>query len=216
MRLRTKTTVWHVVPIAALAALAGIVEACAATRAAHEVLAPRAEAEALRPVAPGQRFGGELLEVLAPNGEGWVVRESAAELLFGRPGASRVETYVATVSYFEVPEGRETDDPEAFTAFIRDMLDADATPQRIEGLEDRLVYSGERDYACARYSATGIDVRAPGGPLPEVMYALYCRHPNKRGLGFAAVYSQRARVIDADLAAQAEAFLAGVRAPDPR
>jgi hypothetical protein len=65
-----------------------------------------------------------------------------------------------------------------------------------------------------KYTATSLDLKAPGGALPLVEHGLYCRHPKREGTGFWALYSQRAVKTDADLAEQARAFLEGVVVPN--
>lgn len=165
-----------------------------------------------RPVQPGERFGGTALDVRAPRGEGWVVRESATELLFGRRGARARETTVATVSFFELPAG-EARRPEEIVAFIRRMTEADFSRERFADALATYAYSEIDGLGCVHYVASGLDRQAPGGPLTQAMYALYCRYPLRENFGLALVYSQRARAIDTDLAQQAQAFFDGVRVP---
>jgi hypothetical protein len=164
-----------------------------------------------RPVKPGELFGSAAsLEVHAPAGEGWVVRESATELLFGRPGATTRETTIATVSFFELPEN-ESASEQRFLAFIRKANEADLPPERFSDPLATYAHSEARGLPCVHYNATALDKLAPGGALPQAMVALYCRYPLRAGFGLALVYSQRATVIDADLAQQAHAFFEGVR-----
>jgi hypothetical protein len=187
-------------------ALAALVLVCAS------VVGARTRAEAPpRPVKPGEAFGGSAgLEVRAPGGDGWVVRESATELLFGRPGATKRETTVATVSFFELPES-ESASAERFLAFMRKQNEAEMPAARFANPLHTFGYSETRGVACVHYFASAIDELAPGGALPQAMYALYCRYPLRTDFGLALVYSQRAKTIDADLAQQAHVFFEGVR-----
>jgi hypothetical protein len=167
-----------------------------------------------RLVEPGETFGGGTqLEVHAPAGEGWRVRETATELVFGRAGATPRETTIATVSFFDLPES-ESASPARFVAFVRKMTEAELPPERFSGPLTTFAHSETRGVACVHYSASALDERAPGGPLPQAMIALYCRYPLRTGFGLALVYSQRAKAIEANLAQQAQAFFAGVRVPN--
>jgi hypothetical protein len=171
-----------------------------------------ADAPRERPAKPGQEFGGKAMLVRAPSSEGWVVRETANDILFGHRGAAKNETYVATVTFFELPEA-ETKSAEAFTAFIRAQTAADLPAERFADPTASYEYTEARGYPCVKYVGSAIDKKAPGGPLRQTMVALYCQYTRRAGMGYAAIYSQRAKQIDADLAQQAETFLEGVRVP---
>jgi len=189
------------------AARALIALAIASSAAAAWADAPRE-----RPAKPGQEFGGKAMLVRAPSSEGWLVRETANDILFGHRGAAKNETYVATVSFFDLPEA-ETGSAETFTAFIRKMAEGDVSSERFADPTASYEYSETRGTPCVKYVGSAIDKKAPGGPLRQTMIALYCRYTRRAGLGYAAIYSQRAKQIDADLAQQAEAFIEGVRVP---
>lgn len=184
--------------------------ACAAAGAA----AVRAEAPE-RAVKPGEVFGGEAIRVEPPRGEGWIVRETATEIVFGRRGASPRETLVATVSFYELPEGARAN-AEALIAFVRAATEADLSPQRFAEPQASYAYDEARATPCVAYAARARDTRAPGGALAQAMHALYCVYERRPSFGYALVYSQRATAIDADLAEQAQAFFAGVRVPPVR
>jgi hypothetical protein len=183
-----------------------------AFRAAHSTLLGEPIGADAQPVAPGQLLGGEFLQVRAPNSPGWVLmRESSAQIQFGHPGASARETYVAMVSFFELPP---TEGSEAFVALVRSARESDTSPERFAEVKESYEYTGARGYPCVRYVATSLDLKAPGGALPLAEHGLYCRHPKHEGTGFWALYSQRALKADADLAEQVRGFLEGVVVPD--
>jgi hypothetical protein len=169
-----------------------------------------ADAPRERPVKAGQELGGKAMRVRAPASKGWVVRESANDILFGHRGAAKNETYVATVSFFDLPEAA-TASAESFTAFIRELAEGDVPSERFAEPTASYEYTEARGYPCVKYVGSAIDKKAPGGPLRQTMVALYCRYTRRAGLGYAAIYSQRAKQIDADLAQQAAAFIEGVR-----
>jgi hypothetical protein len=171
--------------------------------------ASAAEAPRERAVVPGETFGGAALRVHPPGGDGWLVRETATEIVFGRPGASERESVVASVSFFELPDGL---DAGAFTSFIRRMTEQEMPPERFA--DATFATTTEKQRGCVRVEASATDLNAPGGPLAQAMHALYCRYTLRAGFGFAALYSQRAASIDADLAQQAQAFFDGVSVPE--
>jgi hypothetical protein len=183
--------------------LAIAVAGCAVTANAED---PR-----LQPVKAGEVFGGEALRVRAPAGDGWLKRETATELWFAQPSASERETRVATVSFFELPEGLER---KAFESFMRQAIESDTSPERFPDSTASYAFDDARGYACVRYQSTGTDPNAPGGALTLAAHGLYCRYTRRTGFGFAAVYSQRAEAIDPDLAQRAQAFLDGVSVPE--
>jgi hypothetical protein len=165
-----------------------------------------------RAVKPGEVFGGKAIRVLAPSGEGWLVRQTANLIVFGRRGASKRESFVASVSFFDLPES-ESASPEAFLAFIRKQADADVPPERFEGATASYAYGEESGTACVKYVASALDKKAPGGALTQAMHAFYCKYARRAGVGYAVVYSQRAKAIDADLGERASEFFAGVEVP---
>lgn len=193
-----------------LASAVGSTTGCAgrATQALHGVLV----GEHAKPVTPGQPFGGAFMQVHAPDSPGWVLlRESSTDITFARPGANEHESYVAMVSFFDLPA---TAGKDAFVAHIRQGRESDSPPERFENTEVTYAYSEERGYPCVAYGSTALDVQAPGGALTLAERGLYCRHPKNEGLGYWVSYSQRARTTDPDFAAQADAFVRGVSVPD--
>jgi hypothetical protein len=179
-------------------------------KALHGVLV----GEHAQAVAPGQLFGGQFLEVHAPDSPGWVLlRESTQEITFGRPGAAEGESYVATVSFFELPVTKSRDE---FIATIRQGRESDSSPERFADVSVSYGYAEERGYPCASYRSSSLDLKAPGGALTLAEGGMYCRHPRRDGLGFWVSYSQRAKETDDDFAEQADGFVRGVTVPDGR
>ena len=90
-------------------------------------------------VPPGKLFAGKLLNVRAPNSEGWkLVNSSGATLAFARAGASSNESYVAQVMLFALAESSS---PEEFVALIKKGNEADTPPDRFKNLESSYEYT---------------------------------------------------------------------------
>lgn len=193
-----------------LASAVGSTTGCAgrATQAAHGVLV----GEHAEPVTPGQPFGGAFMQVQAPGSPGWVLlRESSTDITFARPGANDGESYVAMVSFFDLPA---TAGKDAFVEHIRQARESDSPKERFENAQITYAYTEERGYPCVAYVSSALDVQAPGGALTLAERGLYCRHPKNERLGYWVSYSQRGRQTDADFAEQADGFVRGVTVPD--
>lgn len=167
--------------------------------------------EHANPVSPGQLFGGQFMQAHAPNSPGWVLlRESSTDITFARPGGSERESYVAMVSFFDLPA---TESKDAFVEHIRQGREADSSPDRFSNVQVTYTYSEERGYPCVAYVSSSLDVKAPGGALTLADRGIYCRHPKSQGLGFWVSYSQRSAATDPDFAEQASSFVEGVSVP---
>ena len=168
-------------------------------------------------VAPGQRFTGPILNVRAPNSEGWKLMESSGNAVtFGRSGASSDESYIAAVLRFSLPEAQSKED---FVALIKRNVENDAPPDRFKNMESTFEYSDQRGYPCVLYKATGEDTKAKisffgRSHLILQIQSLYCRLPNMEKTGFAAMFSHRGATKVDDLNAQATDFIDGVQIPD--
>jgi len=169
-----------------------------------------------KPVVPGQKFVGPILNIRAPNSRGWILLESSGNaVIFARTGTSSGESFVATVSRFPLPETQTTDE---FEALVRHDVAKDAPPDRFKSIDATLEMSNERGYACVLYKATAEDTKAKTSlfrrsDLILQMQALYCRPPNMEKAGFAATYSHRGSTKVDDFDAQASDFIEGIQIP---
>jgi hypothetical protein len=178
------------------------------------ILAPVANAQT---VAPGQLFSGSLLNVRAPNSEGWkVVSSSGAGMAFARSGASSNESYVAQVSLFTLPDSKDRDE---FIALIKRGVENDTPPERFKSLEANYEYIEQRGYPCIRFTGVTEDTKAKTSffsreSLKLQVHSLYCRHPKRQEAGFVIGFSHRGATLDAELDVQARAFIEGVQVPE--
>ena len=165
-------------------------------------------------VAPGQLFPGELLNVRAPNSDGWKrIESSAVGMTFFSVGASATETYVAQVSLFALPESKNRDE---FFAFVQDAFKRSSPPERFKSLEANYEYTEERGYPCVRVTAVVQDTKAFFGreSLTLQWHSFYCLHPKRQDAGFMISFSHRGAPLDADLDVKAQAFIEGVQVPE--
>jgi hypothetical protein len=166
-------------------------------------------------VQPGQDFSNPTLQVHAPTTEGWVgIAQTGDRIAFGKSGAQRDESYVATVILFHIPEFTDT---EAFAAFIKQGIEKDSPAERFETLESVVQYSTERTYPCVRHHGTTIDKKSRASgllrkPLRLEVISLYCQHPYQPNLGFMASFSRRGGAQDPDFAGDAEKFINAIQA----
>jgi hypothetical protein len=134
-------------------------------------------------------------------------------MAFGKTGANRDESYVATVTLFHIPDFTDTN---AFTNFIRQGIEKDSPASRFEVLENAVQYSAERSYPCVRHHATSIDKKSAasgflGKPLRLEVISLYCQHPYRPNLGFMASFSHRGGAEDPYFAGDADKFIGAVQ-----
>jgi cellulose synthase/poly-beta-1,6-N-acetylglucosamine synthase-like glycosyltransferase len=179
------------------------------------VLAPLAQAKD-KPVVPGQRFVGPILNMRAPNSGGWKLLESSGDaVIFARAGALSGESFIAAVLRFRLAENQTA---EEFEAFVKHGVEKDAPPDRFKSIEATFETSNERGYACVLYKATSEDMKARTSlfrrsQLILQVQALYCRLPNLEKTGFAATYSHRGPTKVEEFDAQASDFIEGVQIP---
>jgi hypothetical protein len=173
-------------------------------------------------VQPGQDFSNPTLQVHAPTSDGWFgISQNATRIAFGKSGANRDESYVATVTLFHIPDFTDTN---AFTNFIRQGIEKDSPASRFEVLENAVQYSAERSYPCVRHHATSIDKKSAasgflGKPFRLEVISLYCQHPYRPNLGFMASFSHRGGPEDPYFAGDADKFIGAVqvtpKTPEP-
>ncbi len=163
-------------------------------------------------VAPGQLFPGQLLNIKAPDSVGWkLLKASPTGMNFYRSGNAANESYVAMVRAFKLPE---TANQAEFVALVEKGFEA--LPKQFEVLKAKHEYVAERGYPCARTAALLKDTQAFSGreSLNIQWYALICRHPYQRDLGFEISFSHRGGALDSNLEREAIAFAQGVQVTD--
>ena len=176
-------------------------------------------AAANRPaVSPNQDFSNPLLQIHAPASDGWHGFARSANLIaFGKSGSSADESFIAQVNLFHLPT---LPDSEAFTEFVREAVIKDSPADRFETLDVNVQYSAARGYPCVTYHAVSDDKKAHVSFLSRKtlrfeVFALYCQHPLKPGLGFSAVFSHRGGSIDENLDKEAAGFMDSVQVTPP-
>lgn len=176
-------------------------------------LAPIAHAEI---VVPRQLFSGGLLNVRAPNSEGWeLLNFSEAGMAFAHRGVYSNESYVAQVSLFALPKTKDSDE---LVALIKRGVENDTPAERFKSLEASYEYTEERGYPCVRFKGVTEDTKARTSffsqeSLKLQVYSLYCRHPRHQEVGFSIGFSHRGTFLDAELEIPAEEFIRGVQVP---
>jgi len=173
-------------------------------------------ANAQASLAPGQLYLGPVINVRAPESEGWkLISSSANGMAFGKRGTSANETYIAQVSFFPLPP---TPNREDFVAMIKLAIERDSSAERFKTIKADYDYTDERGYPCVRFNALTEDTKAKTSLfrreiLTLQVNSLYCRHPRKPESGFAAVFSHRGASIDEALDSEAQSFIEGVQVP---
>lgn len=80
-------------------------------------------------VSPGQLLAGRLLNIRAPNSQGWQLVESKnGDVEFGKHGLAANETYAAQVLAFNPPK---SEGPEEFTDFVKGVAKG-MNPERFD------------------------------------------------------------------------------------
>lgn len=168
-----------------------------------------------QPVPPGAVFDGPVINIRAPQSQGWVVlQNNATGMAFARSAAGINASEVAVVKLF--PLGA-TPTPEALVALIKAGVEADTSKRRFDVLDAKFEYTERRGYPCVEASTLTID-KVPTGLFSHKemileIRALYCRHPERPDQGFSAGYSHRGQWPDTDLSSNAQSFIEGVQVP---
>lgn len=165
-------------------------------------------------LAPGQLFKGTYLDVRAPMSGMWEpLRATDSGMAFARDGEAVDSTFVAQVATFRL---QPTGTPAEFEALIRAFVERDTDPGRFSVQQASYRYSDERGYPCVSYRTEMQDRAAPKSRYPLLLEidALYCRHPVRQDVGFAAIYSHRGPTPYGPLRSEAASFIAGVQVPD--
>ena len=175
-----------------------------------------ATAQEVRAIASGTPMPGPLLDLASPEGDGWYLRTTEnGDLTFAREGRQRDASEVASVRTFDI-------DPEADDAAFRRAVESELAisrgpASRFETLESAMVTVLIDGVSCIRALELIRDNAAQvGRGKTRVMlidvHATYCRHPVKRSLGLAFVYSVRSAEREEDATtAKALAFFDTLR-----
>ncbi len=170
-------------------------------------------------VPPGQLFPGNVIDIRAPDSEGWrQVASSGQGMIFVRQGAAPNETYAARVFAVPLPESTERDE---FVALIKRRNEENTSPERFSSIEASYEYTEKRGYPCVSIRSVADDTQARTSSGLQVLKlqvnSLVCRHPRRQGKGFEGFgieFSHRGSTLDKALDVQAEAFMEGVRVPE--
>lgn len=169
-----------------------------------------------RPVNPKQLFPSSILNVYAPDSEGWVITGAGSNgISFGKKGVEAAETYGAQVIIFEMPP---TTSGEELVSFVKKRIAAMNPPPRFQETNSVYQYSEDRGYPCVNVQI-GFDDTAAVSPtgkeqLKLQVSSLYCRHPVQQQLGFLAAYSYRGKTADNQIEGAAKSFIAGINVPE--
>jgi hypothetical protein len=169
-------------------------------------------------VSPYQEFSNPILQIHAPDSDGWSgVTQTSDRIAFGKSGSTAGESFVAAVVLFRIPTFPNSD---AFTEYVREGVIKDSPSDRFETIESNIQYSSEREYPCVRYHGITNDRKARTSAFFQKKlrlenFALYCQHPTKPGLGFSVSFSHRGGSAERKIDAEAAAFMDSVQVTSP-
>ena len=168
----------------------------------------------LQAVAPNEKFPGPLLNINAPNSEGWQLLSRAPDsIAFAKGSSPSKESYVALASVFALPEAKGRDD---FAAFIKRNIENKTDPERFNNLESSYEYTDLRGYYCVKYKGVTEDTNAKTSffkreTLKLQVYFLYCLNTTNNQGGIFVGFSHRGVDTDPNLEKQALSFIDGVK-----
>lgn len=175
-----------------------------------------AASQDLRPIASGTPMPGPLLDLASPEGDGWLLSMAeSGDLTFMREGRQRDASEVVSIQSFGI-------DPEADEAAFRRAVESEIAigrgpAERFETLESAMVDVVIDGVVCIRSLDLIRDNAAQvGRGKTRVMlidvHGTFCRHPVKRSLGLAFIYSVRSPEREEDATtAKALAFFDTLR-----
>lgn len=163
-----------------------------------------------RPMAPGTVIPGKTLNVRSPNSDGWILMVSEPYgMVFGRKGHAPGEGDEAQVL---VSPLSESEAEEKFIDYVKERVAKETTPKRFVLRQSDIGYTKDRKYPCVRADYTEDDTKARTSPtttekLLIESHALYCMHPTRKNIAFAAIYSHRGKKTDPAVRAAAADFI---------
>ncbi|MEW6312692.1 MAG: hypothetical protein AB1513_01390 [Pseudomonadota bacterium] len=167
-------------------------------------------------VPPGKVYAGPILNIAAPNSEGWqLLKSDPSGMAFARRGSASGESFAAQVAIFDPPQ---TNSPEEFEALIVKGAQSDAETERFSTKSFIHQFTSSRGYPCVQMKNISEDRQAEIGPnktetLVMQNEHLYCRHPAQKNIGFAITYSHRGKDLHPDFENEAQSFIEGVQVP---
>lgn len=167
-------------------------------------------------VAAGQVLGDDFLQLRVPNSGGWVrINAGSGTVALARRGSQPGETFAAQVILFGL---KSTDSIQELTTLIQQGAERDTPAERFAMLSSKFEPNISREYPCVRHDGVYEDRKAKTSPsttetLTLQASALYCRHPQQTGTGFAAIYSHRGAKLHPTFASEADAFIESVLVP---
>lgn len=165
-------------------------------------------------LSPHQDFSNPLLQIHAPDSKGWFGSERTDHsIVFGKAGSHAHETIAASVILFHLPAFSDT---EAFTEYVREAVITGSPTERFETFDVNVQYSGDRGYPCVTYHAVSNENKVrvslfSSKTLRFELFALYCQHPFRPGLGFMAAFSRRGGGADANMDQEAASFISSIQ-----
>ena len=167
-------------------------------------------------VPPGKVYSGPILNVTAPNSEGWhLVKKDSSGMVFARSGSASGESFVALVAIFDPPQ---TDSPKEFETIIVKSAQGDVETNRFSVIKFTHQFTAVRGYPCVQMQDVSEDRQANTGQnKTEILVLqsehLYCRHPVQKNIGFAITYSHRGKSLHPNFQKEAHSFIEGVLVP---
>jgi len=192
--------------IVALSMAIVVLAACAVSNPAREYPS----------VMPGMVYRGTVLNIAAPNSEGWhLLGSSPSRMAFARNGDGPGECFIAQVVMFNPPQ---TNSPEEFEALIVQGVQSDANTDRFSTKQFTHQFTSARGYPCVQMQNISEDRQAQIGPnkIEKLILQnehLYCRHPIQKNIGFAMTYSHRGESLYPDFQKEAQSFIEGIQVP---
>lgn len=167
-------------------------------------------------VLPGKLYAGPVINITAPNSEGWqLLKSDPSGWVFARRGSAPSESFAAQVAIFDPPQ---TDSPEKFESLIIKGAQADANTERFQTKSFTHKFTSARGYPCVQMNNISEDAQARRGPnKTETLIMqnehLYCRHPVRKDIGFAITYSHRGKALHPAFQTEAHSFIEGIQVP---
>jgi hypothetical protein len=113
-------------------------------------------------VPPGKVYAGTILNIAAPNSEGWqLLKSDPSGMAFGRKGNAPGESFTALVAIFDPPQ---SDSPEEFEAFIVKGAQSDAETDRFSTSNFTHQFTSVRGYPCVQMLNISEDRQDKNGP----------------------------------------------------
>ena len=167
-------------------------------------------------VQPGKVYPGTVLNIAAPNSEGWhLLDSSSSRMVFARNGSESGESFIASIIAFYPPQ---TDSPDEFESLIVQGAQRDAETERFSTKQFTHQFTSARGYPCVQMQNISEDRQAQSGQnkIDKLILQnehLYYRHPVQKNIGFAISYSHRGQNLYPNFQKEAQSFIEGVQVP---